>query len=679
MNEIHLIERVEDADLTLSRIAQHPYRPSIIVDLTSGRVDAVSKITNDEATLAHQPVWIRAPDLAPVIAEASLAAYVQWVGDVGERNIQGRSLKEWFTFDGVSLWWFTSTAKKGQNTSRYRWLFYTFHLIDQLFDDGTVSDGSVWHIWVPDLATGTMIQEYIGGRGKTRIHAEKSDPRPMSAARSLAISARSVARRLWSALRVTLHTRSERKQLLAELRSSTRERRLAVVTEFPKSWKAVARSESFSHAVREHDFYLGAAPWDLRERGWDVSWVFAASSAREYQLWKKRGVAQQDLPDSSCLAVIDLAATWRILAAHLRWRRTGEALFAGDGTVPRFEYGGADLGRWVIQDFVNMTLGEGVSHAIAIQQYRSAARSLRPRAAIYRNELFLNGRRVSAGMKGRALLVGLQHGIINEEASVYRLDAREAASGTVDHVSSCPLPHLFATFGEHTRELFERWNGFDPQRTIPIGGVRHDNIVRHLATFSDDAVAKRTLKEKLGLPVDRPTILLCTQRRQDVGLWVELVVRGILESGASAFIAVKLHQYHGGEREARQAAETLGFADCTLFEGNTYELIAASDLTVGGPSTIVLESYLLGVPAISIGGHDYESYPYRRESIGTIVSNARQMAEAITETLLTDRVELSEVRRKLCERHIWNDDAGAVERLAALLECPPTGSECSAD
>lgn len=680
-HEVHLIERVANAATTYGHISARPTSPCTIIDLTAGRVDAVSQLEREGENAPSSQIWLRGTDYASTIAEPSRQEYVRWVSDISEREIlDGKSIKQWFTYnDEISLWWFTATAQKGQISSPFRWLFYAFALIDTLFERGQLAPGLAWHLWVPDDATGRVLRDYLGSRGEATIHSEQSSDQRENPLQWLSRRIVTPLLHVSRALQLARHTREQRQRLRGDRTSDEGRQRVLVATEYPRSWRPISEAERFDEDVDAFDFYLGTMPWALREEGLDVEWLRTASTVDQYETWERDGIARQNLRDSSAWATIDLRVAGDVLVNHFRWCRDFRRLFDGRRAGQFFRYRGVDMSHWIARDYTNICLGSGVAAMIKVEQYRSVVRARRPAAVLYRDEMFRSGRQLSAGMKGYTHLVGVQHGIINEEATVYCFDNRDVPTSAehAGHIQHCPVPDTFAAFGEYTRELFERWNGYDPHRVVPIGGPRHDNLVRQLVPASQDRVAMRaSIRAKLGIPADSNVVLLCTQRARDAGAWFDLVIRGLRSSGVDAYVAVKTHHYHGGEEEVRQVAANQAFEDYAIFSSDTYPLIASADVVVGGPSTIILEAYLLDRPAISISSSDaFETYPYRQERIGRLVSTVADMTAALEKSFQDENQtddDFSRHRRIICARHLWNDDAGAGSRLATLIAQPET-------
>jgi hypothetical protein len=166
-------------------------------------------------------------------------------------------------------------------------------------------------------------------------------------------------------------------------------------------------------------------------------------------------------------------------------------------------------------------------------------------------------------------------------------------------------------------------------------------------------------------------VALFTRGSTEAGRWFELVVQGLESSEIDAFVAVKTHHYHGGEDRIHAVAAARSFESYGIFREDTYPLMACADVVVSGPSTIILEAYLLATPVVSItGSEQYEVYPYTAEGIGQLVSSPATMAAALGRILKAEADSAESFRRQrrlVCKRHLWNHDISGGARIAALV------------
>jgi hypothetical protein len=672
---VHLIERTSSPTQVYGEIREQAPPYCTILDLSAGSISGLSRL-DDEQIGGRDPGhrWLSAADFVADLGPRSQTQYIEWLSEVGNRPLlAGRSVKEWFTYDGeVSLWWFTRAAEKHSLGHPYRWLFFCFGVIDHLLRSGAVDAEAEWHLWVPDEPTGRALRAAIGDRGTVVIHADPAAVRP----RRRTFVSHALLGPVWQvaqALRSARGQRRARRASDAFSGPSEGRRRILVSTLFPKSWRELPESERFREDVAITDMYFGALPWRLQEQGLSVGWWRSSTTSAPVRRWE-RALAKQTLPDASPWATLGWRAAWALLRHQLRWVRSYRRLFVEQRVQDAWRFGEIPLGHWLVEDCQRLCQGAAFAAMLKLEQTRALHAALRPDAVLYRDEMYESGRIISAALKGRTSLIGIQHGLINEEATVYRFDPRDigAGAGEHDHIRHCPVPDAFAVFGEYTRELFARWGGYDAARVVPVGGARHDALVQHFlpGKIARDAL-RREIRVRLGLPLDRPVVLLCTHMARDAGRWFDLIVSGLDRARQSAFVAVKTHQFRGGEEFVRAVAEERGFSDYRAFTDATYPLISCADVVVGGSSTIILESYLLDTPVITICGTEgYEAYPFRAESLGEAAGTTEEMADALARLLRggTDRDDAFQHKRSaVLRRHLWNQDAGAADRLGDLV------------
>jgi hypothetical protein len=668
---IHLIERVKNPRSTYQRLAEFASDHYVLIDLSAGSVSAVSPLDEIRDADGCQR-WVRASDYASTLAAETRDRYVKWLADIADREIlDGKSIKEWFTYDDeISLWWFSNMANKHWLGHPYRWLFYGFGLIDTVFETGTVEVGAEWHLWVPDLATGEALKAAIGGRGRVFIHAEDEKTREAEASTFAAL--RNSFSRILRASLIGPGRRFRRRPHPPFSSTSGSRPRVLINTLYPKSWRTITPRERFDPDVTKVDFYLGSLPWKLKAQGMDVAWLCENTVVNSHRTWNLAS-RETGLEDASPWADVGADRLFLLLRHQVSWLRTFEKLFVQHAVQEKWCYGNIPLGFWLVEDYRKLCEHGAVAMMLRVEQFRAVAERLKPDVVIYRDEMYTSGRAVSAAFAGKAFRLGVQHGIIHSEYTVYMFDKSELPTGSndTDYISKCPTPDAFAVFGAHTRELFKEWNGFDVNRVFAVGGARHDALVETLVPEATDISFTRDLRSSFDLPADDYTVLLCTNEAHTAGEWFDLVVDGIQRAGIKAHVVVKTHPSRGGEENVHQVAQRRGFNDYELRKDATYPLIAAADVVVAGTSTIILESYLLGSPAITLSGSsNYEVYPFVAESLGESVADASEMAQALKK-LFEDSVAggecFRERRQSILLRHLWNDDARAGERISDLI------------
>ena len=367
-------------------------------------------------------------------------------------------------------------------------------------------------------------------------------------------------------------------------------------TRFPHSWVSTD-AEEYDRDVDYVDRYFETAPWRLRDRGCAVAWMPLMPEEATEQ-WAHRG--SQALPDVSSTMELRWSTLASITGTVFMWVAVYLWNFEVRSIDGVWTYRGVDFGGHVRSE-IRRAVSGGLGLLQKVEKIRAAGRAVQPDAVLYRNEFYKSGRRISAALQGEATLIGVQHGLIGREHTVYHFHNSEinlSDMNAADHIAHCPLPDYFASFGDRFVGLFEEWEGFPADRVWAVGGLRHDSLMEKYRGMS--AKEKTALRTRFGLPLGQPIVLLCTGVRSHVGPWTRMVLGALQTIKTDCVLAVKPHQYHGGEEEARTAAEEMGGANLKLYEEGIYPLIAASDAVVAGGSTVLLEAGLLDTPPVAL-------------------------------------------------------------------------------
>ena len=663
---VHLIAPLAQPEVALGRMLQVALPGDLILDLSVGHLRNASRLDPEQATAAGIH-WRSAADFVDIVAEPSRRRYVEWVARMSDAPLhRGRSIKELFAYRGsVSLWWFTAMSEQHAIYHPYRWLFYMLGAIEGLRREARGASADEWHLWVADLPTGQVLSAAIRPNARAIIHRVEESAEARS--RRLAVRLGGAVRKVgWLTVQSCTRLRG-RGGCRAPWNARADDARVLIVGPFPDWQVPGGMGESAGRAPTTR--HLGDMPSRLEDFGVKVAWMPATHGGQE-QSWVTAARVRK-IADASPWMTVGVGTWLRIAGHQLRWILSYLLLFRIRGIHKQWRYEDIPLGHWLRQSYRRVCVGSGLRQMLALEQYRSAVTALRPDAVLYTNEFYRTGRVISAAGAGLTKLIGVQHGLVDAEHTVYQFGSgqvrRWGPSDPVDHVHTCPVPDVFAVFGTFMREQFECWDGYPAERVVPIGGVRHDELGEMAA---GSAVSTRARRPELGLPTDRRVITLCTGLTRDAGVWFQIVVEGLRLWGQRAFVAVKLHPLHGGESEVEATAERLGFDEYGVFRTSPYPLIAAADLMVGGTSTTLLEGYLLGTPVLHIGSQQREVYPFSEEGIGLQVWDAESMAAALSEALSDAeqyRRRWALERERVLERHLWNSDGAACRRLAALV------------
>jgi hypothetical protein len=618
--------------------------------------------------------YVNGQTYASDVGNASRDAYIEWISEIAGTSVKdGKSLKEWFVYDEeVSAWWFTKMSQKFGTTQR--WLFYQFHVFNHIADV-VFEQADTVHIWAENQTHAKALQSAIPlGNKSVSLHVDRPNGKRQRIRRT-AFGSSVLGEALVDLLHMIYRLLKSTKTLLREfwlsrtvLRPQKKEadkqwgRPLVLFqTSFPHSWKDAEPYDRFSEKVSKFDRYFGDAPWRLGQRGFDVRWL-PNVPAQYFGQWKEAR-SKQTLDDVAPFMTLSGGAACRILWHKLQWFSICIYLFIIGGVQKYYTYESIPMGTLVKKSCLNIP---SLDSPIWIEQYRAMQRDVDPDIVLYRNEFLRPGRRVAAAMKGKTTLLAVQHGLIGDDNTVYRWSQKDLDQPVhkpdYDHVRYAPVPDWFASFGEHHVNRFREWDGYPADHVLPVGGLRHDMLVEKYGTHRDNRT-RSSLREELGLPSGRPVVLLCTGRVTEVSGLFQIVVEAVRQVDPDIFVAVKLHQYHGGAVQVQAVAKRKGITAYRVFEEMTYPLIASSDVMVAANSTTILESALLGTPPIAVVSRlENIGLAYSYNGVSEIASSKSDIINAIRRNIEGDRNK----KRKI-SMHLRNSDARACERLAHLI------------
>jgi hypothetical protein len=691
-SSLHIITPVEHPEEVLEQIAEWGGEADdlVVLDLSVGTLIHPSSLRERGTELSNARDdlrWVDGQKFAAELGDSTRETYLEWLSEIADRPLLGgASIKEWFTYRGeLSLWWFTPMGCKNWETHPYRWMFYMMAAVDRVLSRAPESFGDA-HVWTGRPAAGRALEDKlsqwgvsahirpVAGRGDTW-----SDPTDRPEGKNHRIDGR---RMLEAAQKLIEHTKILIRQLTfswttlrnaqksGSPRSEEDDPLVLVHSQFPRSWRPREGHDAVSTDVRFLDHYFGDAPFRWRRMGMEVAWLPTVRWSN-YDEWVEKR-AGPSLGSALPWMTVDVGQVAGLLFHQVKWAIVFLFVFAVKRIQKEWRYEGVRMGTPLFDEFWDLCIrGEGMMGMLKVERYRSACSALRPDAVLYRDEFYKSGRLVSAGTGQTTHRVGVQHGILNREHTTYQFRSEdlptEVDSGN-DRIHSCPVPDRLLGFGEYVREQFGRWDGYNSDRVIPVGSLRHDSLAE--TVFGEESSLLESANLEFGLPQDEPVVLVCPGRSHETGLYFEMVLDGLEETSHGALTAVKVHQFHGGEESVHRIAQRRGVTNYSVLRSGVYRLLARADVLVVGTSTLAVESLLLGTPVVSIVAHpEYELYPFTQENIAWTVSAGGRMGSALQQALEcqggppSDRSE----RRERLRRHLHNGDANACGRVNTWL------------
>jgi len=693
--EFHVLGSVEDPEAIAERVIENSSPGAVVIDLSAGQLGSPHRPHRHLRDDALENVtWINGQHFAPRVGDSSRDAYVKWLSDAANKPVaHGASVKEWFTYRGeISLWWFTELSLKHPNYRPHQWMFYQYFVLDHILNTENDVKGP-WHLWTSESES-DMLRGALPSSASVTIHSPRETDRS-SKKSSLkeqfrgALDSNAVGESILVVIHVLLDVLRTFSHLLKILSRKTgkvseskyfdnkrpedRNRPLVVFSSlFPSSWTSVPDSVEVSDNVDKYDHYFGDAPYRLRDYGFSTGWLTSATISREQVEGWKNIKKNQPILDITPWMYLDNSDIMCVVWHQVKWALTYIYIFIYLDITKKWKYKGVKIGHWFKSAFKRSWASWDFAY---IEQYKNMYKKIEPNIVLYKNEFGTSGRRISAALKKHTNLVGVQHGMISRDHTEYQWYYKDiqgqSSENKPDHVHYAPVPDYISAFGSYYVSQFNRWNGYPADQVVPIGALRHDILVEQFQLDKSEearAQQKAELREEYNLPQDRPILLLCTAIKRTAGPWFEMTVQSVRQCSFNPFIAVKLHQYHGGEQDVRRVSEEQDYSSFEVYNKDIYPLMAAADILISGASTTILEGNLFDLSCVAIcATTEYKAYPFVRDELATVADDVESMAEAIQESHRATKTG-SPVKKEKLAAHLKNVQGKSTGRLGKFLD-----------
>lgn len=138
----------------------------------------------------------------------------------------------------------------------------------------------------------------------------------------------------------------------------------------------------------------------------------------------------------------------------------------------------------------------------------------------YSDEFYISGRVISAGIasakSGNAIAYGMQHGLLLENHTVYKISGKEIGDGKKDK-TDLPIPDHFLVWGDYFKSLFLKSNSLPSSFVIAAGNLKY---IKFAGTTSNNQLAG-----------DKRKILWCTTLANHFKAEYEIVEEALKKFG----------------------------------------------------------------------------------------------------------------------------------------------------
>ncbi len=582
--------------------------------------------------------------LDPAMAEHAEVEANRWIKGLRLAEVDGRTLRDRFTYRGDSLWWFAEIY-----LHRMRAVSRAHRVVAALERLAAEDPTARWFLTGADGVVGNAAHAVAARRG---IAIEGPADRGRR------------ARGLGTHTKALFHTAAAMADRLRP-NATAAPRRGVRVAAFVHS--------AFAGASQDDEAYVGPVIRALQARlPVEAIGVVGLGPRTNFRVrrWRDRMREFAD-PAASGLAAVPVTAYagWQALASSRGvWaaRESTYAALAGSRDLrERAAIGGYDLWPLVLEQVRGIADLQFPWSARAMDEAGAALDALEPRSVVTYAEAGGWGRALMLEARRRGIAtIALQHGFIYRHWLNYLHEADEMRPSEANPDDrGFPRPDCTLLFDAFTREHLEREGRFPHDSLHVTGSPRLDAIVA-AARASDDG-ARAALRTALGAEGTTPIAVVVAKFAQLGAAFHALV--DAARSMPDARVVVKPHPAEGAEPyiAASHGAPNVVIAPAGVELG---ALLSVASVLVTANSTAAIEAMPLGVPALVVALPNNLS-PFVDAGVMAGAGTPAAVLPAL-KALLYDREmrqRLAEAQRVFAARYGLEADGGAADRAADAI------------
>jgi hypothetical protein len=581
------------------------------------------------------------------IAEAALTASHAWIKALRHLEVDGRRLRDRFTYRGDSLWWFAELFlhKEGVVTA----LWHAALTLEALCTReepaalGAADANPVLALLVPQVAA------RHGLRTLPSIVRPRTRPRLDTGVRSRVYTWAARGSRVWPG------------QDAPEL-----QRRGTLAFVHSAFWRAGTEGEGSAG----EEGYIGPVLAALAETGAAPVQLVGVGPRRNFRArrWWHPLLPSWRRPTGPAIVPVErLSSRADLAGSDAVWDGRDASAAALTGSEPIREasrIGGLDAWPMIRDAMRGIAMLQFPWSARAMDEAAAAMAACRPRLVLTYAE---------AGGWGRAIMLearrqgvpsaGLQHGFIYRHWLNYRHEPDEMlpSPGNAED-RGFPVPSrtlLYDGFAErHLREA----GAFPPEALLVTGSPGLDRLAAVVRGVTPEERVR--LRAAVG-PEDARLVLLVAKRSQ-LGPWLDALVAAV-DALDGVRLLMKPHPAETADPYEAAAARgrRAGLAPGSLDLGR---LLAIVDLVVTVNSTVAIDAAVLGIPAITVGLPNNLS-PFVEMKVMAGVAEPAALAGCLGDLLSDDRARdaLLAGARAYAEQYRVRADGRSADRAAAAL------------
>jgi hypothetical protein len=575
-------------------------------------------------------------------SEQAMTSALGWIKQLRRARVDGRSLRQRFTFRDDSLWWFAELYLHKQQVIAHS--FRTITALDTLV---AREQPRTLH-WVrgPALA-GELAHAFTAAKGIAYRG-------PRTASRSPAVTLAAIDARA-----AALHAAA----LASRLRGRTVPRRTTAAHAAAFVHRAFWRGESGEGSAESYIGPVLAALEARLDRG-AIAYVSVGPSSnfRARRWWHPlRGT-----PDAGAAIPVEAFASLAALRESRRlWRdrnRTRKALWQSDDLRELARIAGVDCWPIVQRELAGIALLQWPWSARAMDEAAAALDALQPRSAVTYAEAGGWGRAIVLECRRRDIpAVGLQHGFIYRHWLNYLHEPDEMQPDPEQPADAgFPHPTVTALFDGYAAHHLANAGHYPATSLVVTGSPRLDALAAEAAAVTAEDLARARALAGVGVP---HLVLVTTKQREAAHVLPALLDAS--EALGDVHIAIKAHP---AETPEVYAAAIAGRSRVTVLDANAplAPLLRACRVVVTVNSTVAIDAAALDVPALVVGLPNNLS-PFVDAGVLAGAGETSGSIRPALERILYDeefRGALAGARRTFLTRYTIVADGHAAERTA---------------
>jgi surface carbohydrate biosynthesis protein (TIGR04326 family) len=360
--------------------------------------------------------------------------------------------------------------------------------------------------------------------------------------------------------------------------------------------------------------------------------------------------------------------------SSIKWLIFTRLLFLSKNFKEASKYFNTSLQRYILQEFHILAQIDGPILIFNFLCWKNLIKKLQPRAVIYRKEFNSFGRIISAAACKNTLMIGVQHGIVNDDQYGYKYKKEEIDNNSAvasNFVKYCPCPDIVAVFGKRMEEFMTSY-GFPKNKISLIGSLKYDGILKKYTYPSINFRIKQKILKCYHIPKKFKIITLICQWPQVSANHLKMIIQSSKYYAYEAFVIIKPHPLMKEKtiRSINLILKKFKFNNYKFIEDKIEKVLYISDVTIIHSSTAGLDSLVLGTPVILLGGGLYNNSIYKNSPAFYKAHNSKDLGILFSKIFDTnfDKKNWNNSRVRFLNHHLMNLKINAHDKLAKLIQ-----------